>query len=120
MKRPSSLPVLVQVAALAALAVVMSQAVAFAVLVLAPEPRPSGFSIEAAANALKGEPAETSDGRALRRRITDQPVSPAGIDRIDPMALAISAGLAERLGVEPGTVRVAVDRGRVRRPAAGP
>ena len=117
MKRPSSLPVLVQVAALAALAVVMSQAVAFAVLVLAPEPRPSGFSIEAAANALKGEPAETSDGRALRRRITDQPVSPAGIDRIDPMALAISAGLAERLGVEPGTVRVAVDRGRVRRPS---
>ena len=37
MKRPSSLPVLVQVAALAALAVVMSQAVAFGVVVLAPE-----------------------------------------------------------------------------------
>lgn len=120
MKRPSSLPVLVQVAALAALAVVMSQAVAFAVVVLAPEPRPSGFSIEAAADALKGEPAETSDGRALRRRITDQPVSPAGIDRVDPMALAISAGLAERLGVEPGTVRVAVDRGRMRRPSPPP
>ena len=67
MKRPSSLPVLVQVAALAALAVVMSQAVAFGVVVLAPEPKPAGFSIEAAANALKGEPAETSDGRALRR-----------------------------------------------------
>jgi signal transduction histidine kinase len=119
-KRPSSLPVLVQVAALAALAVVMSQAVAFAVVVLAPEPRPSGFSIEAAANALKGEPAETSDGRALRRRITNQPVSPAGIDRVDPMALAISAGLAERLGVEPGMVRVAIDRGRVRRPSPPP
>ena len=114
MKRPTSLPVLVQVAALAALAVGMSQAVAFGVVVLAPEPRPTGFSIEAAANALKGEPAETSDGRSLRRRITDQPVSPAGIDRIDPMALAISAGLAQRLGVEPGRVRVAVDRGRIR------
>jgi hypothetical protein len=45
-KRPTSLPVLVQVAALAALAVVMSQAVAFGVVVLAPEPRPTGFSIE--------------------------------------------------------------------------
>ncbi len=40
MKRPSSLPVLVQVASLAALAVIMSQAVAFAVVVLAPEPPP--------------------------------------------------------------------------------
>lgn len=120
MKRPSSLPVVVQVAALAALAVILSQAVAFAVVVLAPEPRPSGFSIEAAANALKGEPAETSDGRTLRRRITDQPVSPAGVDRVDPMALAISAGLAERLGVEPGMVRVAVDRGRARRPSPPP
>jgi len=119
-RRPSSLPVLVQVAALAALAVVMSQAVAFAVVVLAPEPRPTGFSIEAAANALKGEPAETSDGRALKRRITDQPVSPAGIDRIDPMALAISSGLAQRLGVEPGMVRVAVDRGRGRHPRPPP
>ncbi|MBW8302586.1 MAG: HAMP domain-containing protein, partial [Brevundimonas sp.] len=120
MKRPSSLPVLVQVAALATLAVVMSQAVAFAVVVLAPEPQPSGFSIEAAANALKGEPAETSDGRALKRRMTDQPVSPAGVDRVDPMALAISAGLAERLGVEPASVRVAIDRGRARRPGSPP
>ena len=116
MKRPSSLPVLVQVAALAALAVVMSQAVAFGVVVLAPEPKPAGFSIEAAANALKGEPAETSDGRALRRRITDQPVSPDGADSVDPMALALSACLAERLGVEPGMIRVAVDRPRSRRP----
>lgn len=121
MKRPSSLPVLVQVAALAALAVVMSQAVAFAVVVLAPEPRPSGFSIEAAANALKGEPAETSDGRALKRRITDAPVSPARIDQVDPMALAISAGLARRMEVDADQVRVTVDRGdRPRRPGPGP
>ena len=120
MKRPSSLPVLVQVAALATLAVVMSQAVAFGVVVLAPEPRPAGFSIEAAADALKGEPAETSDGRALKRRITDQPVSPTGADRVDPMALALSAGLAERLGVAPDKVRVAVERGHLRRPASPP
>lgn len=120
MKRPSSLPVLVQVAALAALAVVMSQAVAFGVVVLAPEPRPTGFSIEAAATALKGEPARTSDGRILKRRMTARPVSPDSVDRVDPMALAISAGLARRLGVEPGMVRVSVDRGPPRRPSPAP
>ena len=76
MRRPSSLPVLVQVAALAALAVIMSQAVAFGVVVLAPQPRPAGFSIEAAANALKGLPAETSDGRALRRRLARRGCGP--------------------------------------------
>ncbi|MBU2419774.1 MAG: HAMP domain-containing protein, partial [Alphaproteobacteria bacterium] len=120
MKRPSSLPVLFQVAALATLAVVMSQAVAFGVVVLSPEPRPAGFSIEAAADALKGEPAETSDGRALKRRITDQPVSQGGADRIDPMALAIAAGLADRLGVEPDRVRVAIEHGSMRRPGRPP
>ena len=118
MKRPSSLPVLVQVAALAALAVVMSQAVAFGVVVMAPEPRPSGFSIEAAADALKGEPARTSDGRALKRRMTDRPVARDDLDRIDPMAMAISAGLAQRLEVEPDRVRVSVER--IRRPRPSP
>lgn len=125
MKRTSSLPVLVQVAALAALAVVMSQAVAFAVVLLAPDPRPAGFSIQAAARALKGEPAETSDGRPLRRRITDQPVSEGaeragpGV-RIDPLQLAITAGLAQSLGVKSSQVRVVVDRERPRRPGQRP
>ena len=108
MRRPSSFPVLVQVAALAALAVVMSQAVAFGVVVFAPEPRPAGFSIAAAADALKGDPAETSDGRALRRRLVDRPPGPDEPVQIDPMALAIRAGLAQRLGVEPERVRVTV------------
>ncbi len=120
MRRPSSFPVLVQVAALAALAVVMSQAVAFGVVVLAPEPRPAGFSIEAAANALKGLPAETSDGRALRRRLTDRPTAPDPSEPLDPMALAISAGLAQRLGVETGAVRVRVDHERSKRRMGGP
>ncbi len=119
MRRPSSFPVLVQVAALAALAVVMSQAVAFGVVVLAPEPRPAGFSIGAAADALKGEPAETADGRALRRRIVDRPPGPETDSQIDPMALAIRAGLAQRLGVEPNAVRVTVDHGQPRRRAPG-
>lgn len=118
MKPPSSFPVLVQVAALAALAVIMSQAVAFGVVVLAPPPRPAGFSIESAADALKGLPARTADGRALRRRISDQPPAPTQAGT-DPMALAIGAGLAQRLGVPRSTVRVAVDhqdfQGRSRR-----
>ena len=120
MRRPSSFPVLVQVAALAVLAVVMSQAVAFGVVVLAPEPRPAGFSIEAAADALKGEPAETADGRALRRRIVDRPQGPDLDIEMDPMALAIRAGLAQRLGVGPEAVRVTVDHGPRRRRAPGP
>ncbi|MBP8072106.1 MAG: HAMP domain-containing protein [Brevundimonas sp.] len=120
MRRPSSFPVLVQVAALAVLAVVMSQAVAFGVVVLAPEPRPAGFSIGAAADALKGEPAETADGRALRRRIVDRPPGPEVDIQIDPMALALRAGLAQRLGVEPEDVRVTVDHSPPRRRAPGP
>lgn len=120
MRRPSSFPVLVQVAALAVLAVVMSQAVAFGVVVLAPEPRPAGFSIGAAADALKGEPAETADGRALRRRIVDRPPGPDTDNRIDPMAMALRAGLAQRLGVEPDAVRVTVDHNPRRRRAPGP
>lgn len=120
MRRPSSFPVLVQVAALAVLAVVMSQAVAFGVVVLAPEPRPAGFSIGAAADALKGEPAETADGRALRRRIVDRPPGPEVDMQIDPMAMAIRAGLAQRLGVEREAVRVTVDHGPRRRRAPGP
>ncbi|GLS00786.1 two-component sensor histidine kinase [Brevundimonas denitrificans] len=109
-----------QVAALAVLAVVMSQAVAFGVVVLAPEPRPAGFSIEAAADALKGEPAETADGRALRRRIVDRPPGPELDIGMDPMALAIRAGLAQRLGVESEAVRVTVDHGPRRRRAPEP
>lgn len=120
MRRPSSFPVFVQVAALAALAVVMSQAVAFGVVVLAPEPGPAGFSIEAAANALKGQPAETSDGRMLRRRLTDRPTALNPSERDDPMAMAITAGLAHRLGVAPETVRVRVDHDRPRKRGGAP
>ena len=109
MKRPSSLPVVVQVGALAALAVVMSQAVAFAVVVLAPEPRPAGFSIADAARALNGGTAETADGRVLRRRLTDRPVTRSEIDQGNPMALAIRAGLANSLDVPVDRVAVSVE-----------
>lgn len=112
MKRPSSFPVFVQVAALAAAALILSQAVTFGLVVLAPEPKPVGFNMAAAAQALKGEPAETSDGRPLRRRITDEPVKRS--DR-DPVALAISAYLAQRLDVDPEKVHVSVEHGPRRR-----
>lgn len=109
MKRPSSVPVLVQVAALAVLAVVMSQAVAFGVVLLAPEPRPAGFSIDAAARALKGEAAETSDGRLLRRRFVDAPAAPAA-GHHDPVARVIAASLAEKLQAPVQSVQVSIDR----------
>jgi len=99
----------VQVAALAVLAVVMSQAVAFGVVVLAPEPRPAGFGIDAAADALRGLPAVTSDGRALRRRIVDQPAERDPLASNDPVALALTAALAHRLHVAPERVRVSIE-----------
>ena len=115
MRRPSSFSILAQVAALAALAVIMSQAIAFAVVILAPEPPPAGFTIDAAASALKGETARTTDGRALRSRITNQPARRSDEDAADPVALALTAVLAERLDVAPERVRVSVDHGERRR-----
>jgi two-component system OmpR family sensor kinase len=106
-RSPTTLPVLIQVAALATLAVIMSQAVAFGVVLLAPEPRPAGFSIEAAAEALEGRPAETSDGRTLKRHLSDRTPTLAGDPRA-PLAMAISAGLAQRLQVQPDALRVTV------------
>jgi two-component system OmpR family sensor kinase len=93
---------------MAALAVVMSQAVAFGVVIMAPEPRPAGFSIDAASRALKGEPAETADGRMLRRRISDEPVAPREGAGPDPLALAIRSGLAQSLKVPVEQVVVSV------------
>lgn len=115
MKRPPSFPVFVQVAALAAVALILSQAVTFGLVVLSPDPKPVGFSIEAASRALKGEAAETSDGRPLRRRITAEPARQNERDTHDPVALAITASLAERLNVSPQRVRVSVERGPPRR-----
>ncbi len=115
MKRPTSFPVLFQVAALAAAAVVMSQAVAFGVILLAPEPRPAGFSIDAAARALKGEPAETNDGRPLRRRITDRPPPANERDAGDPIAVVLTGALAQRLDGTAKHIQVSVHRPEPRR-----
>lgn len=117
MKRPGSLSVVVQVAVLVAVAVVLSQAVAFGVVVLAPEPRPQGFSIDAAASALKGEPAETSDGRALHRRFADEAVVRGRRGASDPLTLALEVALARKLSTSPDKVRIVLER---RRPGPGP
>ncbi len=119
MKRPSSLPVLVSVGALAAFAVVMSQAVAFAVIVLAPEPPPAGYSLASAVAALQGQPAKTMDGRVLIRKVGDHPIAvDADNDRRpnDPLVTFVAAGLAQRLKTPVENVRVRIEH---RRPPFG-
>jgi two-component system OmpR family sensor kinase len=122
-KRPSSLPVLVSVGALAALAVVMSQAVAFAVIILAPEPPPAGYSLASAATALQGQPARTSDGRKLVRHVGDRPVAVDEREPGDTLATFVAAGLADRLKVPVENVRVRIEHRRppfARRRGPGP
>lgn len=109
MKRPTSLPVLIQVGALAAAAVIASQAVAFAVVVLSPDPRPDGFSVSEAANALRGRPAVTQDGRDLRRRLGEAPVSGPPDE---PMSGVIATLLARELETTPDRIRVRLDHPR--------
>lgn len=104
MKRPTSLPILVQVAALSALSVILALAVSFVVVVLSPEPRPSGFTIGAAAEALMGRPAQTSDGRTLRRHIVSN--LPQEAQRPYPLAPLLRRALAAQLDVSPQRLRI--------------
>ena len=96
--------VLVQVALLAAFAVIASQVVAFVIVLTAPPPRPSGFSVAAAAEALAGRPAETADGRALRRTLSAGP--PPAEPVTGPLERVMAMGLAQRLNLPPEAVRV--------------
>ncbi|PZQ44973.1 MAG: hypothetical protein DI570_28080, partial [Phenylobacterium zucineum] len=98
MRPLGSMSVLVQVALLAVFAVVASQVVALVVVLTAPPPRPAGFSVAAAAEALAGRPAETADGRDLVRRLSTKP-PPAQAEPTGPIERVIALGLAERLGV---------------------
>ena len=61
--------VLVQVALLAVAAVIATQLATLAIVALAPAPKPVGFTLPAAVAALEGGPAQTADGRALRRQL---------------------------------------------------
>ncbi|MES2860613.1 MAG: ATP-binding protein [Pseudomonadota bacterium] len=99
-----STSVLVQVALLVVFAVVVSQAAVFAAVLLAPPPRPAGFSISEAVNALEGRAAETADGRALTRRLSDQP----GVSDVEPgpVERGLTQILAQHLDVPAQSVRV--------------
>lgn len=103
-----SMSVLAQVALLAVFAVVASQIVALVVVLTAPPPRPAGFSVAAAAEALSGRPAQTADGRDLVRRLSDQ--SPRVPPATNPIERVIAAAIAERMGLTPDAVRVVLAR----------
>ncbi|KPF80749.1 hypothetical protein IP78_06685 [Brevundimonas sp. AAP58] len=108
MRPLGSMSVLVQVALLAVFAVVASQIVAFVVVLTAPPPRPAGFNVAAAAEALAGRPAETADGRDLVRRLSrDAPEAP---NTATPIERVIAAAIAERMGLPGDAVRVTLDR----------
>jgi hypothetical protein len=109
LKRLGAVPVVAQVALLVALSVVAAQAVAFAVVLLAPPPRPSGFTVEQVALALEGQPARTTSGQPLKRVIASEPRLPRDPVRGGATRLLVSL-LADRLEVEPSRVRVAVLR----------
>jgi signal transduction histidine kinase len=100
--------VLAQVALLAVFAVVASQIVAFVVVLTAPPPRPAGFSVAAAADALSGGPAETADGRDLVRGLSDR--APTVPEQTNPIERVIAAAIAERMGLAPSAVRVVLAR----------
>lgn len=106
MRRPSSLPIVVQVAALTAAAVIATLAVAFAVVLLAPPPAPPGMTVQAAAEALAGRPARSSDGRRLTRRVVQTPppvpAADSGLSRL------VETLLSERMGLPRDQVRAVV------------
>jgi len=107
MKRPSSLPILVQVAALTTAAVIASLGVAFAIVLLAPPPPPAGMTVQAAAEALEGRPASMGNGKPLVRRILAQAPAPAADDDV-VFSRFLGVVLAEQMQRARDDVRVMV------------
>ena len=99
--------VLLQVALIAVVAVIATQLTTLAIVVLAPAPRPAGYTLAAASAALRGEAAKTEDGRPLRRRF--QVEAPFEHER-DPLADALARSLASELGRDVAEVHVRMDR----------
>ncbi|MFN7127595.1 MAG: ATP-binding protein [Brevundimonas sp.] len=99
--------VLLQVALIAVVAVIATQLTTLAIVVLAPAPRPAGYTLAAASAALRGETAKTEDGRPLRRRF--QAEAPFEQER-DPLADALARSLASELGRGVAEVHVRMDR----------
>lgn len=99
--------VLLQVALLAVVAVIATQAVTLAIVALAPAPKPAGFTLAAASSALDGAEAKTADGRTLERRLEAQ--APFAQER-DPLAEAIARSLAVEAGLSVEAVHVRMER----------
>ncbi|KAK0361159.1 hypothetical protein LTR94_024439 [Friedmanniomyces endolithicus] len=98
--------VLLQVALLAVVAVIATQAVTLAFVALSPEPKPAGYTLAAAAEALRGVSAKSSDGRRIQSRRLDH--APFVQER-DPLAQAIARSLATELHRPLSDVRVQMD-----------
>lgn len=110
MRRPSSLPIVLQVAALTAAAVVATLGVAFAIVLLAPPPVPAGMTVQAAAEALAGREARTNDGKPLiRRMVAEPPAASAEDDAV--FSRFIGVVLAEHMQRDRSEVRVLVPIG---------
>lgn len=99
--------VLLQVALLAAVAVIATQAVTLAFVALAPAPKPAGYTLASATRALSGQEARTADGRKLQRRLTDH--APFAQEP-DPLADAIARSLSAELGKPIEAIHVRMDR----------
>lgn len=99
--------VLVQVALLAVAAVIATQLATLSIVALAPAPKPAGFTMSAAVAALEDRPAQTADGRTLRRRLD---AAPPFDQAEDPFAQAVARALADELDRDPSTVRVRMER----------
>lgn len=107
MRRPhAALPAFLQVTILVVLGLIAGQAVAFGLILHAPPPEPAGFTLDQAALALQGEPAESADGRRLRRTLSAAP--PIEASSTDPLVRVLTRSLEDRLGLPPGAVRVAL------------
>ncbi|WAC60701.1 sensor histidine kinase [Brevundimonas sp. SL130] len=107
MRRMRPPTVLLQVALIAVVAVIATQLTTMTIVVLAPAPRPAGYTLAAASSALQGAPAKSEDGRPLRRSL--KAAAPFEQER-DPLAEALSRGLASELGREVTDVHVRMDR----------
>ncbi|RZJ16793.1 MAG: HAMP domain-containing protein [Brevundimonas sp.] len=118
MKRPSSLPILVQVAVLTTAAVLASLGIAFAIVLLAPPPPPAGMTVQAAAEALEGRPARMGDGKPLVRRIVAQAPAPATGDDV-VFSRFLGVVLAEQMQRGRDDVRVMVPTSGARNSSLG-
>ena len=108
MRRPTTLPVFLQVALLVVLSIAAAMAIAFGVILHAPPPAPAGFTIDQAVEALQGGEVRTDEGRSLRRSLSDEAPFDARSTE-DPLARVIALALEARLGLDRGDVRVRVE-----------